>query len=37
MTQLSFVVWGVAQPKGSAKAFIPKGWNRAVVTSEPEE
>lgn len=34
MTQLSFVVWGVAQPKGSAKAFIPKGWNRAVVTSD---
>ncbi len=34
MTQLSFVVWGVAQPKGSARAFVPKGWTRAVVTSD---
>lgn len=31
---LTFVVWGVAQPKGSAKAFIPKGWSRAIVTSD---
>lgn len=31
---LSFVVNGVAQPKGSAKAFIPKGWSRAIVTSD---
>lgn len=34
MTALTFTVWGVAQPKGSAKAFIPKGWKRAVVTSD---
>lgn len=31
---LSFVAYGVPQPKGSAKAFIPKGWNRAIVTSD---
>lgn len=31
--ELSFTVYGVAQPKGSARAFVPKGWTRAVVTS----
>lgn len=31
---LAFTVWGVAQPKGSARAFVPKGWTRAVVTSD---
>ena len=31
---LTFTVWGVAQPKGSAKAFVPKGWTRAVVVSD---
>ena len=31
---ITFTVWGVAQPKGSAKAFVPKGWTRAVVTSD---
>lgn len=31
---LSFCAWGVPQPKGSAKAFVPKGWTRAVVTSD---
>lgn len=30
---MTFVVYGVAQPKGSARAFVPKGWKRAVVTS----
>lgn len=30
---VEFFVAGVAQPKGSAKAFVPKGWNRAVITS----
>ncbi len=34
MISLSFVAYGVPQPKGSAKAFIPKGWNRAIVTSD---
>jgi crossover junction endodeoxyribonuclease RusA len=31
---LTFRVWGVAQPKGSAKGFIPKGWTRPVITSD---
>ena len=31
---LNFVAFGVPQPKGSAKAFIPKGWKRAIVTSD---
>lgn len=34
MTILDFVAIGVPQPKGSAKAFIPKGWTRAIVTSD---
>jgi Holliday junction resolvase RusA-like endonuclease len=31
---LHFVAHGIPQPKGSAKAFIPKGWKRAIVTSD---
>ncbi len=31
---LTFHVVGVPQPKGSARAFIPKGWKRAIVTSD---
>lgn len=31
---LTFTVFGVAQPKGSARAFVPKGWTRAVVTAD---
>lgn len=31
---VTFQVFGVAQPKGSTKAFVPKGWTRAVVTSD---
>jgi len=30
---MTFFVHGIAVPKGSVKAFIPKGWNRAVLTS----
>lgn len=30
---LHFIVYGIAQPKGSARAFVPKGWTRAVVTT----
>lgn len=30
---LTFTVYGVAQPQGSSKAFVPKGWTRAIVTS----
>ena len=31
---LAFTVWGEAQPQGSAKAFVPKGWSRPIVTSD---
>lgn len=30
---IEFTVLGIPQPQGSASAFIPKGWKRAVVTS----
>lgn len=30
---IQFTVHGAAVPKGSMKAFIPKGWNRPVLTS----
>ena len=29
---IRFTVYGVPQPQGSARAFIPKRWDRAVVT-----
>jgi Holliday junction resolvase RusA-like endonuclease len=31
---LHFIVYGVAQPKGSTRSFLPKGWQRPVVTSD---
>jgi len=31
---LEFTVHGTAQPKGSAKAFLPKGWKHPVITSD---
>ena len=31
---ISFTVFGHPEPQGSTRAFIPKGWNRAVVTSD---
>jgi Holliday junction resolvase RusA-like endonuclease len=33
VSAISFTVYGVPQSKGSAKAFIPKGWSRAIVTT----
>jgi len=30
---VSFQVFGVAQPKGSTRAFVPKGWTRPIITS----
>lgn len=30
---IQFTVHGIAQPQGSSRAFIPKGWSRAVITS----
>jgi len=29
---IQFTVIGIPQPQGSARAFVPKGWNRAVIT-----
>ena len=29
-----FTVFGTPRPQGSAKAFLPKGWKRPVVTSD---
>ena len=31
---LTFTVYGVAVPKGSMKAFVPKGWTRPVITHD---
>lgn len=31
--RVSFRVVGIAQPKGSTRAFVPKGWTRPVITS----
>lgn len=30
---IEFHVIGIPQPQGSAQAFVPKGWTRAIVTS----
>lgn len=30
---LKFVVYGSPLPKGSARAFVPKGWTRPIITS----
>jgi Holliday junction resolvase RusA-like endonuclease len=31
---LHFRVYGIAQTKGSMRAFIPKGWTRPVLTND---
>lgn len=31
---LKFTVFGIPQPQGSTRAFIPKGWKRPVITSD---
>jgi Holliday junction resolvase RusA-like endonuclease len=31
--QIAFTVTGQPQPKGSARAFMPKGWTRPIITS----
>jgi crossover junction endodeoxyribonuclease RusA len=30
---VSFQVIGKAEPKGSTRAFVPKGWTRPIITS----
>jgi crossover junction endodeoxyribonuclease RusA len=32
--ELSFTIFGVAQPQGSTKAFLPRGWARPVITTD---
>lgn len=31
---LEFTVYGTAVPKGSTRAFVPKGWTRPIITSD---
>lgn len=31
---LTFTVYGQPQPQGSTRAFIPRGWNRPVITTD---
>lgn len=31
---VSFQVFGIAQPKGSTRAFIPRGWKRPIITTD---
>jgi Holliday junction resolvase RusA-like endonuclease len=33
MRTLTFTVIGVAQPQGSTRAFVPKGWTRPIITT----
>ena len=32
--EFSFIVYGMPQPQGSTRAFIPPGWTRPVITSD---
>ena len=32
--KIEFTVFGKPEPQGSTRAFIPKGWNRAIITSD---
>ena len=34
MDIIKFKVKGYPQPKGSTKAFIPKGWDRPIITAD---
>ena len=34
MTEIRLTVYCRPQPQGSTKAFIPKGWNRPVITTD---
>ena len=31
---IAFTVYGTPRPQGSTRAFIPKGWKRAVITTD---
>jgi Holliday junction resolvase RusA-like endonuclease len=32
--ELNFTVYGIPQPQGSTRAFIPRGWSRPVITTD---
>lgn len=32
--EFAFTVFGTAQPQGSTRAFIPRGWARPVITTD---
>jgi len=32
--ELKFTIFGVPQPQGSTRAFIPQGWTRPVITTD---
>lgn len=32
--EMQFTVFGTPQPQGSTRAFIPKGWNRPIITTD---
>lgn len=34
LTPIRFTVIGKPQPQGSTRAFIPKGWKRAIITTD---
>ena len=34
MNAVTFTVVGIARPKGSMKAFTPRGWHHAIVTAD---
>lgn len=31
---VTFTAIGIAQPKGSTRAFVPKGWTRPIITTD---
>lgn len=31
---IAFTAYGVPAPKGSTKAFIPRGWTRPIITAD---
>lgn len=31
---VAFTVFGKAEPKGSTRAFVPKGWTRPIITTD---
>lgn len=32
--KFSFTIFGLAQPQGSTRAFMPRGWTRPVITTD---